>query len=112
MADVAAMPISAKKIRKRLREVPRSAIAPRTGAARAMATPASELARPSRAVLTAVSTPTLQYCLKKRGKNPAMIVVANAEFAQSYSAQETTPFFSETFTHHLFRSGAYRSAPP
>jgi hypothetical protein len=45
------------------------------------------LAIPSRKVLTAGSTPAFQYSLKNRGKNPAMTVVANAEFAQSYRAQ-------------------------
>jgi hypothetical protein len=34
-------------------------------------------------VLTVASTSTLQYCLKKIGKNPAITVVANAELAQS-----------------------------
>jgi hypothetical protein len=34
-------------------------------------------------VLTAASPPALQYCLKNTGKNPAITVVANAEFAQS-----------------------------
>ena len=38
-------------------------------------------------------TPALQYCLKNTGKNTTMTVVANAEFAQSYSAQETTCLF-------------------
>ena len=87
------MPIMAKNIRKRFREVPLSAIAPRKGALRAITIAEMELASPSRAVLTAVSTPALKYCLKKIGKNPAMMVVANAEFAQSYSAQETTALF-------------------
>ena len=48
------------------------------------------LARPSRKVLTATSAPALQYCLKNTGKKPAMTVVANAELAQSYSAQDST----------------------
>jgi len=42
-----------------------------------------ELAIPRRAVLVFTSVPKLQYCLKKIGKNPAMTVVAKAEFAQS-----------------------------
>ena len=32
--------------------------------------------------------PVAQYDLKNTGKNPAMTVVANAEFAQSYKAQD------------------------
>ena len=42
-------------------------------------------------MLSVASAPALQYCLKKSGKNPAITVVANAELAQSYSAQEKTP---------------------
>jgi hypothetical protein len=34
--------------------------------------------------------------LKYSGKNPAITVVANAEFAQSMSAQEKTSFFRRT----------------
>jgi hypothetical protein len=34
------------------------------------------------------SIPELQNCLKKMGKKPAITVVAKAEFAQSYIAQE------------------------
>ena len=37
-----------------------------------------------------VSVPVLQYSLKKMGKNAAMTVVAKAEFAQSYIAQDMT----------------------
>ena len=47
-----------------------------------------EFANPSWAVLVTASAPALQYCLKKTGKKPAMTVVANTEFAQSYSAHE------------------------
>ena len=42
-----------------------------------------ELARPSRKVLVETSTPLHQYYLKKMGKNPAMMLVAKAELAQS-----------------------------
>src|SRR5262249_4120704 len=52
----------------------------------ALATP---LPIPRRNVLTVASEPALQYCLKKIGKKPAMTVVANEEFAQSYRAQLT-----------------------
>ena len=55
-----------------------------------MNTLAAEFANPSRAVLTTGSTPAFQYCLKNTGKKPAMTVVANTEFAQSYSAHEST----------------------
>ena len=55
----------------------------RNGAATATTKLPAALRRPSRPVLTAASVPALQYCLKNTGKNPAMTVVANAEFAQS-----------------------------
>ena len=48
------------------------------------------LAEPRRNVLSVAATPAFQNCLKNSGKNPAMTVVANAEFAQSYSAQPKT----------------------
>ena len=38
-------------------------------------------------VVSVAVTPVLQNFWKKTGKNPAMTVVAKAEFAQSYSAQ-------------------------
>ena len=41
-------------------------------------------------------TPALQNCLKNSGKKPAITVVANAEFAQSYSAQAMTGRRSRT----------------
>ena len=44
---------------------------------------AAELAAPNWNVLTVAVVPALQYCLKKRGKKPAMTVVAKAELAQS-----------------------------
>ena len=65
-------------------------MAPKTGAIRATNRLATELARPSWAVLMLTSAPELQYCLKKIGKNPAMTVVAKAEFPQSYKAQPQT----------------------
>ena len=77
------MPIYAKKRRNFFFDVPLSAIAPRTGASNAIVVPPMEFASPSLAVLTVASTPELQNSLKKRGKNPAMIVVANAELPQS-----------------------------
>ena len=42
-----------------------------------------EFANPSWAVLVTASVPELQYCLKKTGKKPAMMVVENTELAQS-----------------------------
>ena len=72
-------------------------MAPRTGAARATTTPATELPRPSRAVLTVASVPRLQYCLKKMGKKPAITVVAKAELAQSYMAHPKIAFFPVRF---------------
>ena len=48
-----------------------------------MKTLAIEFANPSWAVLVTASEPALQYCLKNTGKKPAMMVVANTEFAQS-----------------------------
>lgn len=60
-----------------------SATAPSRGAASATSIPARELAKPSRAVLMDASTPALQYSLNMTGKNPAMTVVAKAEFPQS-----------------------------
>lgn len=42
------------------------------------------------AVLSAGERSAAQKDLKKSGKNPAMTVVAKAEFAQSYNAQEIT----------------------
>ena len=76
-------PSSVKNASSRMRAPPRSAIAPSSGAARAMTRLPDPLRIPSRNVLTAASVPTLQYCLKKIGKNPAITVVANAELAQS-----------------------------
>ena len=91
-ANVITMPINAKKRRNFFLEVPLSAMAPNTGAQRATAIPAMEFASPSRAVLIVVSAPTLQNCLKKIGKNPAITVVAKAELAQSYMAQPKIAF--------------------
>ena len=84
----AAIPRPVKAARYFLRDPPPSAMAPRIGAATRMNTLPMEFANPSWAVLVTASAPALQYCLKKTGKNPAMTVVANTEFAQSYSAQE------------------------
>ena len=48
---------------------------------------ARAFASPSQKLLVVAATSALQYCLKNRGKKPAMTVVAKAEFAQSYMAQ-------------------------
>ncbi len=58
-------------------------MAPSTGASATTMTLARALATPNRKVLRVTSAPTLQYCLKNNGKNPAMTVVAKAELAQS-----------------------------
>ena len=84
----AAIPSPVKTARYFLRDAPPSAIAPRIGAAIRMKALPMEFANPSWAVLVTASAPALQYCLKKTGKNPAMTVVANTEFAQSYIAHE------------------------
>ncbi len=72
-----------KKNRNFFFELKLSAITPRIGAIIATTIPAIEFAIPSLAVLTVTSTPVFQYSLKNMGKNPAKIVVAKAEFAQS-----------------------------
>ncbi len=55
-----------------------------------MTIPPMELARPNRKVVIVASAPSLQYCFRNNGKNADITVMANAEFAQSYSAQEMT----------------------
>jgi hypothetical protein len=45
-----------------------------------------EFAAPKKNVPCSVEEPTAQYAVKKTGKNPAITVVANALFAQSYQA--------------------------
>jgi hypothetical protein len=40
-------------------------------------------------VVSDPSTPELQNCRKKVGKNPAITVVAKAELPQSYSAHDS-----------------------
>ena len=65
----------------------RSAQSPIRGAASTTSRAALELTAPSQNVLSILSSPAAQYCLKNTGKNPAMTVVANAELPQSYSAQ-------------------------
>jgi len=64
------------------------------GANRATKIPPIEFAIPNLAVLTVTSTPALQYCLKKIGKKPAIIVVAKAELAQSYMLHPNIAFLS------------------
>lgn len=77
------MPMTAKNNRKRLRALPRSAMAPSTGAIIMMSRLASELAAPSQKLLAVTDRSALQYCLKNSGKNPAITTVAKAELAQS-----------------------------
>ncbi len=81
-------PITVKKKRNFFFAPPLSATAPRKGDIAVTSSPAHELAMPSFIVLAATSAPWLQYCLKKRGKKPAITVVAKAELAQSNAAQE------------------------
>ena len=50
-------------------------------------------------MVTVEATPVLQNFWKNTGKNPAMTVVANAELAQSYSAQANTGRFLIEFAH-------------
>ena len=52
--------------------------------------PPIELARPSRNVVSVASASALQYCFKNSGKNADITVMANAELAQSYKAQDMT----------------------
>src|SRR6267378_5578437 len=65
-------------------------MAPRTGERSAMTMLPKELARPNRNVVSVASAPSLQYCFRKSGKKADITVMANAELAQSYSAQERT----------------------
>src|SRR5256885_15329801 len=65
-------------------------MAPKIGERSAMMMLPMELARPSRKVVRVASAPSLQYCLSNSGKNADITVMANAEFAQSYSAQDMT----------------------
>ena len=83
-------PRKVASISKNMRRPARSATAPSKGAPKAIKAEAIVLAIPSRKVLSVTSTPTLQYCLKNTGKNPAITVVANAELAQSTRAQDQT----------------------
>ncbi len=70
-------------IRSRTRALLRSAIAPSTGAIKAIRALAMPLVSPRRKVLSVTATPAFQCCLKNTGKKPAITVVANAELAQS-----------------------------
>ena len=90
---------------------PLSAIAPRIGAMTATSNPARELPNPSWAVLTLTSVPRLQYFLKKRGKKPAMTVVAKAELAQSYMAQPQIAFFSVFILNSLLAFSGSKGFP-
>src|SRR5881397_1390237 len=65
-------------------------LSPILGERSAMTIPPIELARPSRKVVIVASAPSLQYCFRNSGKNADITVMANAELAQSYSAQEMT----------------------
>ena len=58
-----------------------------------MTRPAMALPKPSRDVVSVGVTSVLQNFWKNTGKKPAITVVANAEFAQSYSAQAKTGRF-------------------
>ena len=78
-----AMPSAVNRPRNVLRAPAPSASAPSSGAATSRKALASELAKPSRAVLTTASAPSLQYSLKNTGKKPAITVVAKTELAQS-----------------------------
>jgi len=86
------IPSRAKKAKNRFFTEPWSAIAPNMGAMSATVMPAKECAKPNRAVVTTGSAPSLQKPLKKIGKKPAIMVVANAEFAQSYMLQAIMAF--------------------
>ena len=94
----------AKKTRNCFFFEPWSAIAPSIGAIRATIKLAMEFAWARRAVLVFGSTPRFQYCLKNTGKKPAMIVVTNAEFAQSYMAQPQMAFCSFFILFHPTRT--------
>src|ERR1700694_1176224 len=65
-------------------------MAPRIGERSAITMLPMELARPNRNVVIVASAPSLQYCFRNSGKNADITVIANAEFAQSYSAQDMT----------------------
>ena len=81
-------PSKVKKIKCFFLLEPQSAMAPIIGANRATIILATEFPNPSWKVDVLMSAPALQYFLKKIGKKPAMTVVAKAELAQSYKAQE------------------------
>ena len=66
--DVITIPRNAKNSRNFFFDDPLSAIAPRIGAINAIKMDPMELANPNLAVLTIVSVPALQYCLKNIGK--------------------------------------------
>ncbi len=58
-------------------------MAPRNGPMRATRRAETDSEYPSQRVLSVAGSDSPQYDLKKIGKNPAMTVVENAEFAQS-----------------------------
>ena len=60
-----------------------SARAPKKGAMQTIINPETEFAVPNHAELSGPDKSPAQKLLKKIGKNPAITVVANAEFAQS-----------------------------
>ena len=60
-----------------------SATAPKKGAMSTINNPDKEFATPSMPVLSESVRLLAQKLLKNKGKNPAITVVANAEFAQS-----------------------------
>jgi hypothetical protein len=57
---------------------------------------ARAFALPSMKVLSDTAKSPAQYFLKNRGKKPAITVVAKAELAQSYMAQDIFCFLSST----------------
>ena len=77
------IPKKAKSPRKNFFLLAISARAPKKGAMQTIINPEIEFAVPSHAELSGPDKSSAQKLLKKIGKNPAITVVANAEFAQS-----------------------------
>ena len=105
------MPKKEKKKRNLFLAEHRSATAPRKGERKATIIAAAELAMPRQRVLYAGSDGSAQYALKNKGKNPAMTVVAKAELAQSYMAQDQMDFLSSIMIPLLFYLMAPESMP-
>src|SRR5262245_54565341 len=83
-------PIAVKIASIRMCALPLSASAPSQGAVTASIRLEMPFAVASHWVLSIGAAPTVSVCLKNTGKNATITVVAKAEFAQSYSAQENT----------------------